>query len=234
MKNKVFLTAAVTAFLVGASAVVVAHADDSGTEIANDPAKQAAMESTPEPTDISTDVISDAPTLKPASANSTNSFQLNILDQQDAIIGMMTGSVAPGRLSKSLVGLSKDEQLSASFTDEAIATRKSLIADNYTSAQVDQQLSTYNDGLRSAITDPDEDWLYVDNRFSVTTWQGIQWTSNNGTATLIGHQSYQEPDGTWVDDPDEQWSLRFNHATGSGIYHLSSYTALPLDAGGQG
>lgn len=233
MKNKLFISAALAAFLVGAGAVVVAHADDSGTEIADDPAKQAAMESTPTPTDVSGDVITDTPAQAAATTNQSNSFQLNILDQQDAIQEMMTGSVAPGRLPKTVVASDQDTQLAAALNDDAVAARKKTIEYNYTAAQVDQQLATYNEGLRSAITNPDEAWLYTNNRFTVTEWQGIRWTNNSGTALLIGHQSYQEPDGEWVDDPDEQWSLRFNHADKEGHYHLSSYSAVPSN-GDQG
>lgn len=226
MKNKLFATAALAAFIVGAGAVVVAHADDTGTDISNDPAKIAAMESTPSPTDISGDQVSDTATLAPAATNQSNSFQLNLLDQQQAIIDMMTGTVAPGRLDKSLVGRDQQTQLDGALSDAAIAARRQVIAYNYTASQVDAQLATYNQGLRDAITHPESDWVYTDNRFSVTTWQGIQWTNNNGRAMVIGHQSYQESDGTWEDEPDSQWTLSFSHADKEGHYHFSTFKAI--------
>ncbi|WP_182047595.1 hypothetical protein [Curtobacterium sp. ME26] len=229
MKNKMFLTAAVTAFLIGAGAVVVAHADDADTDIVDDPGKQTALESAPEPTDVSTDVASDTSPLAPAASNQSNPNQLNLLDQQYAITEMMTGSVAAGRLDVNLLGASQDDQLAGAFSDSAVASRKKLIAYNYTATQVDSMLTTYNDGLRQAITTPDENWLFTDNKFVVTTWQGIQWNYNTGSATLIGHQSYKNPDGTWVDDADAQWRLSFNHAANEGHYHLVGYRAVPVD-----
>lgn len=202
-----------TAFVLGASAIGISYAASNADGPYVPPDKQKAFDSAG---------VVDPSALGPDTQNAGLSTpapdsgdQATIAAVRKAIPGLFAAHEAPGRLDTSLVGDSSEEQLRASATQVARDEQLKTLTDVLGPAAAQKQLEVYAAGLKQAITSNNPNWLYTDDHFEVTKWEGVQLSGNDAHLLFEGHMTWALANGSLKTDPPLQYEVELSQSKSS-------------------
>lgn len=148
---------------------------------------------------------------------------LEIVSVKKATSDLLTDRVAPQRFPR-------NKGLAKSFASgvRAQMIRSKSVAETW----ANRKARAKSIELQSAITKFAEDPSYLpfyDNRFIVSLWQGVSIHENQAFVLLIGHQEYENEDGSWQADSDDQWQISLRHE--NGVWKLFEVEAVAIGGG---
>ena len=115
-----------------------------------------------------------------------------------------------------------------SIVNDRVAMERRLapLREAFDSARADRLISDIERALTSVAADPTYR-CFQDYRLIVKNWQGIQVTGDQAEAVFEASNSYKV-DGSWVDDPVEQWQVSLVRS--GGVWKIRSYGSVIYQA----
>ncbi len=132
-----------------------------------------------------------------------------------AVPRILNDWVAAGRADGRVGSTDIASLVAASLSDTAEQERRALLSSVLAPSLVDAELAGYEQGFRDAMFLTQPLWLYVDNDFVATSWDGVQVIGDTAVVLVQGQQSYVFLNGTTGEEPVHQFRLVLQRDPGS-------------------